>query len=201
MSKIENCLASLHSAWTFKYLKLHVFPNYHNKFPSQWGDHVLGACMYKEKFFLLEGQLYQERLVFNCFKNIIKRCLENKENAYSTKKNPRASRALRRALDPSPLKLTSFTWLHFALSATWPKIFLGPPTSILGPPLAGLPKGYVQGNMFLSCKQKMSTMYLSLEEACNFHYNEGKGVWIKLKFNRLSCLKSSVKYTSLWDVT
>ena len=64
--------------------------------------------MYKEKFFLLEGQLYQERLVFNCFKNIIKRYLENKENAYSAKKNPRASRALRQALDPSPLKLTLF---------------------------------------------------------------------------------------------
>ena len=58
--------------------------------------------MYKEKFFLLEGQLYQERLMFNCFKYIIKRYLENKENAYSVKKNPRDSRALRWALDPSP---------------------------------------------------------------------------------------------------
>ena len=82
MSKIDNFLALLRSAWIFKYLRLHVFPNYHNKFSSQWGDHVLGACMYKEKFFLLEGQLYKERLVFNCFKNIIKIYLENKENAY-----------------------------------------------------------------------------------------------------------------------
>ena len=77
--------------------------------------------MYKEIFFLLEGQLYKERLVFNCFKNIIKGYLENKENAYSAKKTPRASRALRQALDPCPLEVILFTQLHFAPLATLPK--------------------------------------------------------------------------------
>ena len=30
---------------------------------------VVGKCVYKERLFLLEGQLYEERLVFNYFKS------------------------------------------------------------------------------------------------------------------------------------
>ena len=45
--------------------------------------------MCKEKLFLLKGQLYQQRLVFNYSKNNTKRYIENKENAYSIKKTPR----------------------------------------------------------------------------------------------------------------
>ena len=49
------------------------------------------VCMYRERFFLLEGQLYQERLgVCKYFGNNPKRCLENKENAYIAKKDPGA---------------------------------------------------------------------------------------------------------------
>ena len=52
---------------------------------------------YKERFFLLEGHLYQERLVFNHFKNKVPvklgECIFSNEN-------PRASGALRQALDP-----------------------------------------------------------------------------------------------------
>ena len=51
--------------------------------------------------------MYQERLVFNYFRNITKRYLENKENAHSSKKMPRASRILRWALDPGLLNPTS----------------------------------------------------------------------------------------------
>ena len=42
-------------------------------------------------------------------------------------KNPRASRALRRALDPGHLNFTLFALLRFAPSANLQKGFLGPP--------------------------------------------------------------------------
>ena len=49
-------------------------------------------------------------------------------------KNPRASRALRQALDPGLLKLTLFIWLCFTLSANSQNtFFLPPPTKILDP--------------------------------------------------------------------
>ena len=107
--------------------------HYHKKF-QMWVP-CCRACMNKDKFFILEGQLYQERLVFNYFKNNPKRYLENKGNAYSSKKTPRASRVLRWALNPSLLELTSFTLLYFAPSATFPNKILAPLITILGWPL------------------------------------------------------------------
>ena len=97
------------------------------KCPLNVGTILQGHVYFKKSFFLLEGQLYQQGLVFKYFKNITKRYLENKENAYSVKKNPRASRALRQALDPSLLKLTLFTWLCFAMSGHFLKNNFGPP--------------------------------------------------------------------------
>ena len=41
------------------------------------------------------------------------------ENAYLSIKNPKASRALKRALDPSHKLLTSLAQLRFATSATF----------------------------------------------------------------------------------
>ena len=41
------------------------------------------------KVFPIRRTVVSRKIMFNCFKNIIKRCLENKENAYSSKKNPR----------------------------------------------------------------------------------------------------------------
>ena len=55
--------------------------------------------------------------MFNYFKNITKRYPENKENAYSGKKNPRASRALRHALDHSLLRLLCSHDFTSAMSA------------------------------------------------------------------------------------
>ena len=49
--------------------------------------------------------------------NLKKKYQKKWENAYVTVKNTRASRALRRALDPSQYWLTSLAWLRFAMSA------------------------------------------------------------------------------------
>ena len=49
------------------------------------------------------------------------------ENAYLSIKNPKASRALKRALDPGRRMLASLTWLHFAMSATFGLRSWGPP--------------------------------------------------------------------------
>ena len=79
------------------------------------GAPVLGACIYKEKFILLEGQLYQERLGFNCFKNIIKMYLENKKNVYLTKKKPKSFQGLKVGPGPWPINAHFVcTWLCFA---------------------------------------------------------------------------------------
>ena len=51
--------------------------------------------------------VYQEILVFIISKIALK-VSQNGENAYLVIKNPRASRALRRALDPGQLGLTLF---------------------------------------------------------------------------------------------
>ena len=59
-----------------------------------------------------------------------KRYLENKENAHSAKKNPRASRALRQALDPGLLKLTSYAQLRFATLGNFLKNNFDPPRPI-----------------------------------------------------------------------
>ena len=56
-----------------------------------------------------------------------KRCQEKWENAYLTLKNTRASRALRRALDPGRYMLASLALRRCALSANIGKIFAGPP--------------------------------------------------------------------------
>ena len=85
-----------------------------------------------EKFFYKKDSCTKK----DYFKNNTNRYLENKENAYLAKKTPRASSALRQALDPGHLKLTSFAQLHFTSLATLPKQEFGPPlTAILGPPL------------------------------------------------------------------
>ena len=49
------------------------------------------------------------------------------ENAYLSIKNPKASRALKRALDPARRMLASLTQLRFATSATFGLRSWGPP--------------------------------------------------------------------------
>ena len=49
------------------------------------------------------------------------------ENAYLSIKNPKASRALKRALDPGRKLLASLTQLRFATSATFGLSTWGPP--------------------------------------------------------------------------
>ena len=72
--------------------------------------------------------VYQEILVF-----YYKKVPQNGENAYLVIKNPRASRALRWALDPSQLGLTSFTQFHCVKLVKKSKIFsLGPPLQKAG---------------------------------------------------------------------
>ena len=58
------------------------------------------------------------------------------ENAYLSIKNPKASRALKRALDPSRRMLASLARLCFAMSATFGLRSWGPPLDqILDPHL------------------------------------------------------------------
>ena len=58
------------------------------------------------------------------------------ENAYLSIKNPKASRALKRALDPHRKLLASLSRLHFAMSATFGLGTWGPPLDqILDPHL------------------------------------------------------------------
>ena len=61
--------------------------------------------------------------VLNKRKRVSRMC----ENAYLSIKNPKASRALKRALDPSRRMLASLTWLCFATSATFGLRSWGPP--------------------------------------------------------------------------
>ena len=60
-------------------------------------------------------------------KNKRKRVSRICENAYLSIKNPKASRALKRALDPSRRMLASLAQLHFATSATFRLRSWGPP--------------------------------------------------------------------------
>ena len=60
-------------------------------------------------------------------KNLKKKYQEKWENAYLKVKNARASRALRRTLDPSQYWLALLARLRFAPSAKSPEKFLGPP--------------------------------------------------------------------------
>ena len=58
------------------------------------------------------------------------------ENAYLSIKNPKASRALKQALNPGRRMLTSLVRLHFATSATFGLRSWGPPLDqILDPHL------------------------------------------------------------------
>ena len=69
-------------------------------------------------------------------KNERKRVSRMCENAYLSIKNPKASRALKRALDPGRRLLASLTRLHFAMSATFSLRSWGPPLDqILDPHL------------------------------------------------------------------
>ena len=61
------------------------------------------------------------------------------ENAYLSIKNPKASRALKRALDPGRKLLASLMQLRFVTSATFGLSTWGPPLDqILDPHLLGL---------------------------------------------------------------
>ena len=68
--------------------------------------------------------IYPHKCTLN---NLKKKYQEKWENAYLTVKKGRASRALRRALDPGQYWLASLTRLRFATSAKCRKTFLGPP--------------------------------------------------------------------------
>ena len=61
--------------------------------------------------------------VLNKRKRVSRMC----ENAYLSIKNPKASRALKRALDPGRRMLASLARLHFATSATFGLRSWGPP--------------------------------------------------------------------------
>ena len=67
-----------------------------------------------------------------------KRCQEKWENAYLTLKNTRASRALRRALDPGRCMLASLALWHCAPSVNLRKKLLGPPWPNPGSAAGGL---------------------------------------------------------------
>ena len=70
--------------------------------------------------------------VLNKRKRVSRMC----ENAYLSIKNPKASRALMRALDPGRRMLASLAWLRFATSATFGLRSWGPPLDqILDPHL------------------------------------------------------------------
>ena len=72
-------------------------------------------------------------------KNERKRVSRMCENAYLSIKNPKASRALRRALDPGRRLLALLARLCFAMSATFGLRSWGPPLDqILDPHLAGM---------------------------------------------------------------
>ena len=58
------------------------------------------------------------------------------ENAYLSIKNPKASKALKWALDPHHKLLTSFTRLYFATSATFGLRTWAPLDQILDPHLS-----------------------------------------------------------------
>ena len=68
-------------------------------------------------------------------KNLKKKYQEKWENAYLIVKNARASRALRRALDPSQYWLASLARLRFAMSEKSRKKFPGPPLDKMLDPL------------------------------------------------------------------
>ena len=112
----------------FKYPKLHILHNYHkNNVHSMWGPCCRGMYALRKVFPIRRTVVSSKIQCLNILKDIIKRYLENKENAYSAKKNPWASRALRQALDPGLLKLTSFMWLCFAMLGNFVKNNLGTP--------------------------------------------------------------------------
>ena len=68
-------------------------------------------------------------------KNERKRVSRMCENAYLSIKNPKASRALKQALDPGHRLLALLTRLHFTTSATFSLRSWGPPDQILDPHL------------------------------------------------------------------
>ena len=79
-------------------------------------------------------------------KNERKRVSRMCEIAYLSIKNPKASRALKRALDPSRRLLASLARLRFATSATFGLRGLGPPLDqILDPHLVNISLHYSGG--------------------------------------------------------
>ena len=85
------------------------------------------ACMYKEKFFLLEGQLYKERLVFNCFKNI-KNVPRKQGECLFSKEKPKSFQGPKAGPGPQPIKahFIRMTPLH-SVSDFVPQKYVGPP--------------------------------------------------------------------------
>ena len=82
----------------------------------------------KNKYFVI----YPHKCILN---NLKKKYQEKWENAYLRVKNARASRALRRALNPGQYWLALLARLRFATSAKSRKIFLGPPLDQILDPL------------------------------------------------------------------
>ena len=82
----------------------------------------------KNKYFVI----YPHKCILN---NLKKKYQEKWENAYLRVKNARASRALRRALNPGQYWLALLARLRFATSAKSQKKFLGPPLDQILDPL------------------------------------------------------------------
>ena len=81
----------------------------------------------KSESFVTETHILSCTCLNYKLKMLKKRCQEKWENAYLTLKNTRASRTLRRALDPGQCMLASLTRRRCAPSASLGKKLLGPP--------------------------------------------------------------------------
>ena len=101
----------------------------------------------KSESFVMETHILSCTCLNYKLKILKKRCQEKWENAYLTLKNTRASRALRRALDPGRYMLTSLA-LRCTPSANLGKNLLAPPDQILDPHLRSLKYSYTAVEVF-----------------------------------------------------
>ena len=72
------------------------------------GPQDVSLVSQKEVFYHVKVQIVKEINIFIHLKIYLKRVSKIKENAYLAMLNPKASRALRQALDPNLYKLISF---------------------------------------------------------------------------------------------
>ena len=86
------------------------------------------------------------------------------ENAYLSIKNPKASRALKRALDPSRKLLASLARLCFATSATFGLSTWGPPFT----------KSWIRTWITLALSMKNFFCSLQTRTLCGFQWNSTK---------------------------